>query len=60
MLRPVSDQPTEVDGAVISKGAEVAVEAGSVIRVGRVMTIELISRATPSVPDAGDATLGAQ
>jgi class 3 adenylate cyclase len=58
MLRPVSDQPTEVDGAVIAKGSEVIVKPGSVVRVGRVLTLELISHSAPSGPGAGDATIG--
>jgi class 3 adenylate cyclase len=58
MLRPVSDQPTEVDGTAIAKGSEVIVKPGSVVRVGRVLTLELISYSVPSGPGAGDATIG--
>jgi class 3 adenylate cyclase len=58
MLRPVSDQPTEVDGAAIAKGSEVTVKSGSLVRVGRVLTLELISHGSPSSPGEGDATIG--
>jgi class 3 adenylate cyclase len=57
MLRPVSEQPTEVDGEPISKGAEAVVRPGSVVRVGRVATLEFISRPFPSA-DAEDPTIG--
>jgi class 3 adenylate cyclase len=58
MLRPVSDQPTEVDGDPIAKGSEVSVKPGSIVRVGRVLTLELISSPAPSSPGADDATIG--
>ncbi len=58
LLRPVSEQPTEVDGQSIAKGAEVIVKPGSVVRVSRVLTLEFISCPPPSAPGAEDATLG--
>jgi class 3 adenylate cyclase len=58
MLRSVSHQPTEVDGDMISKGREVIVKPGSIVRVGRVLTLELISAPARSSPGADDATIG--
>lgn len=58
MLRPVSEQPTEVDGQPIAKGAELPVKPGSVVRVGRVLTLEFLSAPAPSAPGVGDATIG--
>jgi hypothetical protein len=58
MLRPVSEQPTEVDGVPVTRGNEVPIKPGSVARVGRVMTLEFFSEPLPSAPGAGDATLG--
>jgi predicted component of type VI protein secretion system len=46
-LRPVSDQLTEVDGATIAKGADVAVRTGTVVRAGRAITLEFFSRPSP-------------
>lgn len=57
MLRPVSEQPTEVDGEPVVKGSEVVVKPGSVVRVGRVATLEFISWPVPS-SGTGDATIG--
>jgi class 3 adenylate cyclase len=58
MLRPVSEQPTEVDGLSITKGKEVPVKPGSLVRVGRVLSIEFFSDPIPSAPGSADATLG--
>jgi len=44
-LRPLSDQQTEVDGAPVPKNGEVAVKAGSKVRVARVLTLTLLSPA---------------
>jgi class 3 adenylate cyclase len=44
-LRPLSDQQTEVDGAAVPKNGEVAVKAGSKVRVARVLTLTLLSPA---------------
>ena len=43
MLRPVSDQATEVDGQVIQKGADVAIRPGVVVRLSRVMTLTFMA-----------------
>jgi len=58
MLRSVSQQPTEVDGRLVAKGAEVAIKPGSIVRVGRVLTLHFFSDTAPSAPGADDATLG--
>lgn len=42
VLRPMSDAPTEVDGRPVAKGEEVLVRPGSKLRVGGVLTIELL------------------
>jgi len=57
VLRPVSDQITEVDGAVVAKGEQVPIKPGSVVRAGRAVTLEFTSRPiTPTVEtmEAGD------
>ena len=38
-LRQISDQSTEVDGHLLQKGAEAPVRSGTVVKVGRVMTL---------------------
>jgi class 3 adenylate cyclase len=55
VLRPVSDHTTEVNGVVASKGAEVQIRPGAVVRVARVMTLVF----TSTQPDRGksDATV---
>jgi FHA domain len=58
VLRPVSEQPTEVDGLPVTKGNEVPIKPGSVARVGRVVTLEFFSNPVPSAPGSADATLG--
>jgi predicted component of type VI protein secretion system len=60
MLRPVSEQLTELDGQLIAKGAEAPIRPGSVVKVGRVLTLEFVSRAPLDSSDAGDATIGSQ
>lgn len=56
MLRPVSDQATEVDGQVITKGADVSIRPGAVVRLSRVMTLTFM--ADPLFGQAsGDDTL---
>jgi adenylate cyclase len=42
VLRTVTDAPTELDGRTLAKGEEAAVRPGSRIRVGGVLTIELL------------------
>lgn len=58
MLRPISEQPTEVDGVPVAKGNEVPIKPGCVARVGRVATLEFFSDPIPSAPGSADATLG--
>lgn len=45
-LRPLSDRQTEVDGVPVSKNGDVAVKAGSKVRVARVLTVTLLSPAS--------------
>ena len=47
-LRPLSDGYTEVDGAAVPKNGEVALKAGSKVRIARVLTIAFFSPATES------------
>jgi hypothetical protein len=42
VLRSVSSSQTEVDGAAVKKGAEVAIRPGTKVRVGGVMTLEFL------------------
>jgi class 3 adenylate cyclase len=49
VLRPVSDQLTEVDGAAVEKGREVPVRPGSVVHLAKVLTLRFES---PSPFDA--------
>jgi class 3 adenylate cyclase len=58
VLRSVSEQPTEIDGVPLAKGAEVPIRPGSVVRVGQVVTLEFIGGPASSARDAEDATLG--
>ena len=57
-LRSVTDQTTEVDGAPLSKGAEVAVRPGSRVVVAKVLTLEFLGDAPlrSGGDDAGSAT----
>ncbi len=45
-LRPLSERQTEVDGVAVAKNGEVAVKAGSKVRVARVLTVTLLSPAS--------------
>jgi class 3 adenylate cyclase len=54
MLRAVSDQMTEVDDQPVPRGTEVPVGPTSVIRVARVLTLQLLSDARSSVPGEED------
>lgn len=58
MLRSVSQQPTEVDGQLVARGTEVAIKPGSIVRIGRVLTLQFYSHTIASAPGADDATLG--
>lgn len=58
LLRPVSEQSTELDGVLIGKGSEVPIKPGSVVRVGQVLTLEFIGSGLAQAPGAGDATIG--
>jgi class 3 adenylate cyclase len=60
MLRPVSEQLTEVDGQTIPKGAEVPIRPGSVVRVGGVITLEFRIQSLPSTPGASETTIATQ
>jgi len=42
-LRPLSDRQTEVDGTPVPKNGQVAVKAGSKVRVARVLTLTFLS-----------------
>lgn len=58
LLRCVSEQPTEVDGQPVVKGMEVPVRPGTLVRVGRVATLEFIRWPAPASGNAEDATIG--
>ena len=45
-LRPLSERQTEVDGIAVPKNGEVAVKAGTKVRVARVLTVTLLSPAS--------------
>jgi class 3 adenylate cyclase len=49
VLRPVSDQLTEVDGATVEKGREVPIRPGSIVRLAKALTLRFES---PSPFDA--------
>lgn len=53
-LRPVSDAVTEVDGATVAKGREVAIRPGSKVRIGRVLSLAFL--AAPAHGAAGGTT----
>jgi len=57
-LRPVSDQLTEVDGQMVARGVEVPVRTGTLVCVGRVLTLEFAGRPESSLSTAGNATVG--
>jgi hypothetical protein len=57
LLRCVSEQPTEVDGQTLAKGMEVPVRPGTLVRVGRVATLEFIRGPAPASGNAEDATI---
>jgi class 3 adenylate cyclase len=47
-LRPVSEQTTEVDGVVVTRGGQAPIRAGSKVRLGGVMTLVFSSeKASP-------------
>lgn len=52
ILRSVSDALTEVDGRVIAKGEEIPVRPGTSVRVGAVVTIELLGDPRLRVSDS--------
>jgi len=55
-LRPLSDGHTEVDGAAVPKNGEVALKAGSTVRVGRVLTLVFVAPASAVAADGSAAT----
>ncbi len=55
-LRALSDSETEVDGRSIARGEEVAVRPGTKVRVGGVLSLELVSRTSPE-PLGGEGTV---
>ena len=59
-LRPVSDQITEVDGVLVARGNEVTIHPGTVVCVGRVLTLEFFSRPVPQTLETSDAISTAQ
>jgi class 3 adenylate cyclase len=56
LLRQLSDRLTEVDGQSVAKGGEVPIRPGSVVRAGRVITLEFVSRAFPQTLETRDAS----
>jgi class 3 adenylate cyclase len=54
VLRAVSGGLTEVDGAVVPRGGEAKINAGSVVRVARLLTLTFVA---PSMDDAALNTL---
>lgn len=52
VLRSVSDAVTEVDGRAIAKGEEAAVRPGSVVRLGGVLTLDLLGDPSLRVSDS--------
>ena len=52
VLHAVSTRPLEVDGRPLARGEHALVEAGSIVRVARVVTLTFVSRS----PAAGDTT----
>jgi class 3 adenylate cyclase len=47
LLRPLSDQVTEVDGAVVTKGRDVPLRPGTKVRLARFLTLEFKSSPSP-------------
>ena len=56
-LRPVSDQATEVDGQAITKGTDVVIRPGAVVRLSRVMTLTFVADAMFGGSSGSDDTL---
>ncbi|HVY61356.1 MAG TPA: adenylate/guanylate cyclase domain-containing protein [Planctomycetota bacterium] len=55
LLRQGSGQLTEVDGVPVPKGASAPIGAGSVVRIGGVMTITFLSDDPPGTGSVGSA-----
>jgi predicted component of type VI protein secretion system len=47
VLRQLSSQTTEVDGQTVAAGGEVPIKDGSVVRLGKVMTLTFKSTTHP-------------
>jgi len=56
VLKPLSNQLTEVDGVVVQRDQEWPIGPGSVVRLSRVMTLEFLSSA-PAHDEAVDETM---
>jgi class 3 adenylate cyclase len=56
LLRQLSDRLTEVDGQAVAKGHEVPIRPGSVVRAGRAITLEFVSRPLPQTSETRDAS----
>jgi class 3 adenylate cyclase len=58
-LRSLTDSSTEVDGLALCRGAETPIRAGSVVRVGQVLTLELRGKQMPdeAFPQDRDETM---
>ncbi len=56
LLRQLSERLTEVDGQAVAKGNEVPIRPGSVVRAGRVITLEFLSRVFPQTLETRDAS----
>lgn len=60
VLRSVTEQPTEVDGKLLSKGDEVDIRPGSVVNVAHVLTLEFLATETFQLSSGlGDQTITA-
>jgi hypothetical protein len=56
-LRQLSDSATEVDGKMVKKGEEAPIRAGSVVRMGEVVTLRFNARTQAGEDNASDATM---
>ncbi|MFO0574509.1 MAG: adenylate/guanylate cyclase domain-containing protein [Polyangia bacterium] len=58
VLRPVSEQVTEVDGVVVAKGQEVPLRAGMKVRVARLLTLEFKAPVTTAASGSPETHYG--
>lgn len=57
VLRSVTDQLTEVDGVVLSKGQELPIRPGVLVRVAKVLTLEFLAEEQNAALDTSNATM---